>query len=186
MKRIVVGITGASGVQLALHVLKAFRAQQDVELHVVMSEGAKLALHHETDLSEEDFMSLSDAAYGENDMAACLASGSFEADGMVVVPCSMKTLSAIANAYDANLIVRAADVCLKERRKLVVVPREAPFSNAHLRNMLTVSQDGAVVIAPVLSFYLSDNGIEGQLDQIAGKILAQFGMRHEGFTSWNG
>ena len=185
MKRIIVGVTGASGSQLAYHVLKALR-QQEAEIHLILSEGARMTLRYETDLTEADFTALADRVYSETDIAACVASGSFVTDGMIVVPCSMKTLSAIANAYDENLIIRAADVCLKERRKLVLVPREMPLNNAHLRNMLTASQDGAVIIPPMLSFYMGDDSIQRQLDQITGKILMQFGFTHLGFTSWQG
>lgn len=185
MKKIIVGVTGASGAQLAYHVLKALRAQE-VEIHLILSEGAKLALQYETTLTEADFCALADAVYSEKEIAACVASGSYRTDGMIVVPCSMKTLSGIANAYDENLIIRAADVCLKERRKLVLVPREMPLNNAHLRNMLTASQDGAVILPPMLSFYMGDDSMQRQLDQITGKILMQFDLEHPGFTAWQG
>ena len=185
MKKIIVGVTGASGAFLAYHVLKALRAQE-VEIHLILSEGAKVALPYETAHTEQDFCALADAVYSEKEIAAPVASGSCRTDGMIVVPCSMKTLSGIANAYDENLIIRAADVCLKERRKLVLVPREMPLNNAHLRNMLTTSQDGAVIIPPMLSFYMGDDSMQRQLDQITGKILMQFGLEHPGFTAWQG
>lgn len=185
MKKIIVGVTGASGAQLAYHVLKALQAQE-VEIHLILSEGAKVALPYETAYTEQDFRALADAVYSEKEIAACVASGSYRTDGMIVVPCSMKTLSGIANAYDENLIIRAADVCLKERRKLVLVPREMPLNNAHLRNMLTASQDGAVILPPMLSFYMGDDSVQRQLDQITGKILMQFGLEHASFTAWQG
>ena len=185
MKRIIVGVTGASGAQLAYHVLQSLR-MQEAEIFLVLSEGAKLTIRHETSLTEEDFCALADRVYSEKDIAASIASGSFLTDGMSVVPRSMKTLSGIANAYDENLIIRAADVCLKERRKLVLVPREMPLNNAHLRNMLTASQDGAVILPPVLSFYMGANDMKRQLDQVTGKILMQFGMKHQGYTAWQG
>ena len=153
---------------------------------IILSEGARLTIRHETALSADDFTALADFVYAEGDIAARVASGSYRTDGMVVVPCSMKTLSAIASAYDENLIVRAADVCLKERRPLVLVPREMPLRSAHLRNMLTCSEDGAVIIPPTLSFYMGECGMTRQLDQITGKILSQPGLSHEGFAVWQG
>lgn len=185
--RIIVAVTGASGSALAFHVLKALKCQkEEVEAHLILSEGARVTLREETRLTEKDFSDLADFTYGERDIAAPIASGSFVTLGMIVVPCSMKTLSGIANAYDENLIIRAADVSLKERRKLVLIPREMPLGNAHLRNMLALSQDGAVIIPPVLSFYMEDVSLERQMDQITGKILMQFHLEHAGFTAWKG
>ena len=185
MKKIIVGLTGASGAQLAYHMLKALRTHE-VEIHLILSEGAKTTILCETEHTVEDFRALSDAFYSEDEISACVASGSFRTDGMIVVPCSMKTLSGIANAYDENLIIRAADVCLKERRKLILVPREMPLNNAHLRNMLTASRDGAVIIPPMLSFYMEDNSMQRQLDQITGKILMQFELEYKYLTAWQG
>ena len=184
-RRIIVGVTGASGAQLGHAVLEALRVH-DVEVHLVLSEGAKTVIEAETEFAAEDFAALADYCYEEREIGARIASGSFTTDGMIVAPCSMKTLSGIANAYDENLIIRAADVCLKERRKLVLVPREMPLGSAHLRNMLAVCGDGGVIIPPVLSFYSGAETVEAQIDHIVGKILMQFGLGHEGFTSWQG
>ena len=184
-KRMAVAITGASGVQLGYRTLQALR-QQGCEIHLVVSNGAKAVIQAETDLAVADFESLADFCYDEADMAAPIASGTFPLDGMVVVPCSMKTLSGIANAYDENLCIRAADVCLKEGRRVVLVAREAPLRLAHLRNMLAVAEEGCVVLPPVMSFYSEPCDIEGQIDHIVGKVLAQFGLEHSGFHPWVG
>lgn len=184
-KRIIVAVTGASGVELGFQILRALRAQE-VEIHLVLSEGAKTVIHAETALHESDFASLADFCYPDSQIGAAIASGSFMTDGMIIAPCSMKTLSGIANAYDENLCIRAADVCLKERRKLVLLPREMPFNNAHLRNMLTVSQDGAVILPPMLSFYSGADTVDKQIAHIVGKALMQFGLEHPGFIPWQG
>ena len=146
-KKIIVAITGASGAELGLYVLKALQLQ-DVEIHLILSEGAKRVIQAETIFTPEDFLALSDFHYPDTDLGARIASGSYKTDGMIVVPCSMKTLSGIANAYDENLIIRAADVCIKENRRVVLVPREMPLNRAHLRNMLTVAEDGGVILPP--------------------------------------
>ncbi len=179
------GVTGASGTVIALHVLRALRAQ-GAEIHLIVSEAALQVLREETELQPEDLCALADAVYQNGNVAAPVASGSFVTEGMIVVPCSMKTLSGIANAYDEDLIVRAADVCLKERRKVVLVPRETPLSPAHLRNMLRACSDGCVILPPVLSFYSGSLTLEAQLEHLTGKILMQFGMVHEGFLPWRG
>lgn len=184
-KKIIVAITGASGAELGLYVLKALQLQ-DVEIHLILSEGAKRVIQAETIFTPEDFLALSDFHYPDTDLGARIASGSYKTDGMIVVPCSMKTLSGIANAYDENLIIRAADVCIKENRRVVLVPREMPLNRAHLRNMLTVAEDGGVILPPMLSFYSGADTVKKQIEQIVGKVLMQFGLTHPGFVSWQG
>ena len=184
-KRLIVAVSGASGVQMAYQFLKELK-KYETEVHLVISEGAERVIKEETNMSKDMFVSFSDFCYQEDDLSAPIASGSFITDGMVIIPCSMKTLSAVANAYDDNLITRAADVCLKERRKLVLIPRETPLNNAHLRNMLSVSQDGAVVIPPMLTFYAEADTIDKQIRQIIGKIMMQFDMKCDGYISWKG
>lgn len=184
-RKIIVAITGASGAELGLYVLKALRIQ-NVETHLILSEGAKAVIRAETKLCEADFASLADFCYSDSEVGARIASGSFVTDGMIVVPCSMKTLSGIANAYDENLSIRAADVCLKENRRVVLVPREMPLNKAHLRNMLRASEDGCVILPPMLSFYTGADTVEKQITHIVGKILMQFGMEHPGFVAWQG
>ena len=182
-KRIIVGVTGASGAPLALSVLRALRAQ-GVEIHLVLSEGFKRMLREESDIRPEKLAALADAVYMEDDLGARISSGSFVTDGMAVVPCSMKTLSAIANAYDENLIVRAADVCLKEGRRVVLVPRETPLSRAHLRNMLRAAEGGCAIVPPMLSFYAGEENLRAQIEQVTGKILLQFGLLHPEMQVW--
>ncbi len=184
-KRIIVAVTGASGAELGLHVLRALRAQ-DAEIHLILSEGAKAVIRAETGLSPEAFTSLADVCYDETDTGARIASGSFVTDGMIVAPCSMKTLSGIANAYDENLTIRAADVCLKESRRVVLIPRETPLNRAHLRNLLLASENGCVILPPMLSFYTGADTLEGQIGQIVGKTLMQFGMEYPGMSVWQG
>lgn len=184
-RKIIVAVTGASGAELGLCVLKALRLQ-NAEIHLILSEGAKRVIQAETSFSPEDFTSLSDFCYSDTDMGARIASGSYITDGIIVIPCSMKTLSGIANAYDENLIIRAADVCIKEKRRTVLVPREMPLNQAHLRNMLTAAEYGCVILPPMLSFYAGADTVEKQMEQIAGKVLMQFGMTHPNFVSWQG
>lgn len=186
MQRIIVGITGATGAELGLAVLSELTEQQGVETHLIVSEGAKRVIEAETSFCVDDLTALADFCYSESELGATIASGSFETSGMIVVPCSMKTLSGIANAYDENLIIRAADVCLKERRRLVLVPREMPLNNAHLRNMLQASQDGATILPPMMSFYTGSDSTEAQIAHITGKILMQFGLNSSNFHPWEG
>lgn len=183
--KLIVAVTGASGAKLAIHVLDALRAH-NVEIHLILSEGAKKMALAEAGIGPDEFVKRGDFVYSEGQLDACISSGSFVTDGMIVVPCSMKTLSGIANAYDENLVIRAADVCLKERRRLVLVPREMPLNRAHLRNMLTAAEDGCVIIPPMLSFYAGCEDLESQLDQITGKILMHFGLDHAKMHVWNG
>lgn len=184
-KRIIFAVTGASGAPLALNILRALH-ENSAEIHLVISSGAMRVIHDETSADISDFTSLADFVYDEREMGARISSGSFRTDGMIIAPCSMKTLSGIVSAYDDNLIVRAADVCLKERRKVVLMPRETPLNNAHLRNMLSASQDGCVILPPVLGFYSGAETLQAQLDQLTGKVLMQFDMEFKGFIPWAG
>ncbi len=184
--RLVVGISGASGVILGYHMLKALKAYPECETHLVISEGARVTFGLETELKIEDVESLADVVHSNNNLAASISSGSFRTDGMVVIPCSMKTLSGIACGYAENLLIRAADVCLKENRKVVLVPREMPFGKVHIRNMKEVSDLGCVIIPPLLTFYNNPQTIEEQVNHIIGKILMQFGLSHKKFVGWEG
>lgn len=186
MRRIVVGMSGASGVQMGVRLLEALHETPDVEVHLVVSDGAKAVFASETGLTLACAEALADVVWDNHDLAASISSGSYPTDGMVVCPCSMKSLSAVVNAYDDDLLVRAADVCRKEGRKVVLVPRETPLNQAHLRNLLRAAEDGYVVLPPVLTFY---NGCETTLDQvdhIVGKVLAQFGINYGRFRRWEG
>jgi len=184
--RIIVGITGATGVVMGCRLLAALRQFPQVETHLVVSHGAKVTLSLESDLSLDELYVLADVVHEDDNLGASISSGSFETDGMVIVPCSMKTLSAVAMGFAENLVVRAADVCLKEGRKVVLVPREMPFGKIHCRNMLTAAENGCVIIPPVLTFYNESMTIEGQIDHIIGKILMQFGLKYERFKPWEG
>ena len=134
--RLIVGISGATGVQIGYRLLEVLSQRGDIEVHLVVSEGAKVIFDRETDVTMQEVEALADVVWDNRNLAAAISSGSFVTDGMIVAPCSMKSLSAIANAYDDDLLVRAADVCAKEGRKVVLVPREMPMNRAHLRNML--------------------------------------------------
>ncbi|MBQ3386733.1 MAG: UbiX family flavin prenyltransferase [Eggerthellaceae bacterium] len=184
MKKIIVGITGASGALMGYRLLEELHRHPDVETHLIVSSAARKNFELETDLAMDDVFALADVVYNEFDMAAAISSGSFRVDGMVVIPCSMKTLAGISAGFDVNLIIRAAGICLKERRKLVLVPRETPLSEIHLRNMVTVTEAGAVLLPPMLTFYNGSETLEQQVTHIVGKVLMQFDLDTEGFVPW--
>ena len=183
--RIVIGISGASGAPIAEALLKALKKER-VQTHLVISRGGAMTIEQETGMSAGEIGQLADVVYDNQDLGAALASGSFKTMGMVVVPCSMKTLAGIVSGYSDNLLLRAADVTLKERRKLVLVTRECPLGTIHLRNMLEISQLGGVVIPPVLSYYGRPKSIEDCSRHIVGKILDQFDLEGEEFHRWEG
>jgi flavin prenyltransferase len=186
MMRIIVGVSGASGAILAEALLRAFGRFSDVETHLVVTSNALRTLEIETNLAKEEFLALANVVHANGDLAASIASGSFSTAGMVVIPCSMKTLAGIVHGYSENLLLRAADVCLKERRKLVLVPRETPLSELHLENLLKAAQYGAWIIPPMLTFYHQPYTIDDQIQHLIGKILGQFGLEDPGFRSWQG
>jgi 4-hydroxy-3-polyprenylbenzoate decarboxylase len=185
-RRIVVGISGASGAIYGIRTLLALRAAADVEVHLVVSAGARATIEYETDSTVADVEALAHAVHDEKDLAAPLASGTFLTHGMVVAPCSMRTLSSIANSLSDNLIARAADVHLKERRPLVLMVRETPLHATHLRLMREASLAGATILPPVPGFYIRPKTIEQLVDHSVGKALDQLGVEHELFTRWNG
>ncbi|WP_306358403.1 MULTISPECIES: UbiX family flavin prenyltransferase [unclassified Nocardia] len=184
--RLIVGITGASAPHLAIHLLTALRRLDTVETHLVVSRAAHRTIELESGLRPEDVAALADVHHQRGDIAATIASGSFLTLGMVVVPCSMKTLAAVAHGYSDDLLTRAADVCLKERRRLVLVTRETPLSLVHLRNMAAVTEAGATVLPPVPAFYQRPTSVQDVLAHLSGKVLDQFGIRHELFPRWSG
>lgn len=183
-KRLVVGVTGSSAPQLAITLLTVVRELPGVEVHLVVSRGAETSIALETGLKRPEIEALADYVYAPEDMAAAISSGSFLVDGMVIVPCSMNTLASVAAGISDNLIARAADVTLKERRRLVLVTRETPLSLIHIRNMETVTLAGATVLPPVPAFYHKPETIEDLLRHTAGKILDQFGIPHDAFKRW--
>lgn len=184
--RIVVGVTGASGVIMSRYLLKALKSVDNCEVHLVVSEGARKTWELETGLPLSTLLNLADHVHDNKNQAASIASGSFVTDGMIIMPCSMKSLAGIVCGYADDLIQRSADVCLKEGRKVVLVPREMPFGKVHLRNLLHASNLGCVIVPPVLTFYNHPETIEDQISHITGKILLQFGLRQEGFRPWDG
>lgn len=184
--RIVVGVTGASGVIMSRYLLKALKSVDNCEVHLVVSEGARKTWELETGLPLSTLLNLADHVHDNKNQAASIASGSFVTDGMIIMPCSMKSLAGIVCGYADDLIQRSADVCLKEGRKVVLVPREMPFGKVHLRNLLHASDLGCVIVPPVLTFYTHPETIEDQISHITGKILLQFGLRQEGFRPWDG
>ena len=183
--RLIVGISGASGVIIAVELLRKLKNIKNVETHLIVTEGAALTFRHETDFDLRDIKQLADVVYNVNEMDASIASGSFLTDGMVIVPCSMKTVAGIATGYAENLLLRAADVCIKEQRKLIVVPREMPFSRLHLRNLKELADNGVIVMPPVMTFYNVPSTIQQQIDHIVGKILMQFNLPSS-LPEWSG
>lgn len=186
MKRLIVGISGASGVIYGVRLLEVLRDAPGVESHLVVSKGAKITLGLETDRSLADVQALAHVVHDHADLAAPISSGSFPVCGMVVVPCSMKSLAQIALSLNDNLLTRAADVTLKERRRLVLVPRETPLHLGHLRHMAAVAEMGGVLLPPMPSFYHGPKTIMDVVDQTVGKILDQFGIVHDLFRRWGG
>lgn len=174
--RLIVGISGASGVIIAVELLRKLQSIDNVETHLIVTEGAKLTFKHETNFDLYDVKQLANVVYNVNEMDASIASGSFLTDGMVIVPCSMKTIAGIVSGYAENLLLRAADVCIKEQRKLIVVPREMPFSRIHLRNLKELADNSVIVMPPVMTFYNVPSTIQEQIDHIVNKILMQFNL----------
>ena len=185
-RRIVVAISGASGAIYGIRALETIRETRDVELHLIVSSGAKATIEYETDRSIADVTRLADVVHEEKDLAASIASGTFITHAMLVAPCSIRTLSGIANSLNDNLIVRAADVHLKERRKLVLMVRETPLNLNHLRLMHDVTLAGAVVLPPVPGFYQRPKTLMDLVDHSVGKALDQLGVEHALFERWSG
>lgn len=184
--RIVVGVSGASGVGLALTFLKELRKVPDKEIHLVVSEGALRVFRIECGIGREALEPLADRIYSDDELGAAIASGSFETEGMAVIPCSMKTLAGIASGYAENLLQRAADVTLKEGRPLVLVPREMPMHLGHLENLVKAARYGAKIVPPVLTYYNGPRTVEDMERHIAHKVLGLFGIRPEGMRRWTG
>ncbi len=181
--RLIVAITGSSGVIYGIKTLEVLRDLK-LESHLIISEWGKRNVLIETDRSIDYVKSLASKYYSNDNMAAAVSSGSFRTDGMVIIPCSMKTLSSIANGYDDNLISRAAGVCIKESRKLVIVPRETPLSRIHLENMLKLSQTGVIILPAMPGFYYKPKSMDDMINHIVGKMLDQFGIEHNIFRRW--
>jgi flavin prenyltransferase len=184
-KRIVVALSGASGIIYGVRVLELLK-DTDIETHLIISNSGKINIRLETDYTPEQVAAMATCTYDDNNMAAAVSSGSFLTDGMIVAPCTIKSLSGIANSYAANLLVRAADVTLKEKRKLVLVVRETPLHKGHLRLMTMAADMGAHILPPVPSFYHKPKTIQDIIDQTIGKIFDYMGIKHELFARWSG
>jgi len=183
--RLVVGMSGASGAIYGLRILEVLR-DLGIETHLVMSDSAKRTIVYETDRRIDEVKQLATHVHELNDVGACISSGSFKHDGMVIAPCSIKTLSALAQSFNTNLLIRAADVTLKERRKLVLMVRETPLHLGHLRLMTHVTETGAVVLPPLPAFYHRPKTLEDIIDQSVNKALDQLGVEAELFHRWTG
>jgi polyprenyl P-hydroxybenzoate/phenylacrylic acid decarboxylase-like protein len=185
-RRIVVAMTGATGAIYYVRLLEELRSVGGFETHVVISKAGLLSAAAEIDRGRRELESLGDVVHAEKDIGASIASGSFKADGMIIAPCSMRTLAAIATGVTDNLIARAADVALKERRRLVLLARETPLTLVHLRNMVTVTEMGAVVFPPVPAFYARLDSLDAMIDQTVGRVLDLFGIDSPLVRRWSG
>jgi 4-hydroxy-3-polyprenylbenzoate decarboxylase len=183
---LVVGITGASGVIYGIRLLEVLSANNAVETHLIVSKAGAQNIEYETDWSLEQVTALADFCYDIDDAGAAPASGSFKRDGMIIAPCSMKTLSAVANSYADNLLTRTADVTLKEKKKLILLARETPLHLGHLRNMEKVTEMGAVVLPPIPAFYHRPQTIQEVIDHTVGKVLDILDIEHNLFPRWSG
>lgn len=181
--KLVVGMTGATGAAIGVRVLTALK-DLGVETHLVISKWARATIQLETPYSVQDVIALASKTYSEHDQAAAISSGSFRVDGMVIVPCSMKTLAAIRCGYGDGLIARAADVTLKEQRKLVLVPRESPLNAIHLENMLSLTRAGAMMLPPMPAFYNKPATTDDIINHCVSRILDQFGLDNELTQRW--
>lgn len=185
-ERLIIGVSGASGMPLAIELLKQLKDQEHIETHLIYSRAAEITLKEESDITIEELCRLADVVYDNQNIGAAPASGSFKAKGMIVVPCSMKTVAGIASGYSDSLLLRAADVMIKERRKLVLSVRECPFSPIHLRNMYDLSMMGVVILPMMMSFYNRPGELSDCVRHLAGKILDQFEIEGVGFQRWEG
>ena len=179
--RLIVGISGASGVIMGYQMLKALKQLPDMEVHLIITEGAVKNFECETNIEISRLAELADFTHSNKNLAASISS-----DGMIIIPASMKTVAGIASGFAENLLLRATDVCLKENRKVVLVPRELPLSRIHLRNIKECADNGCAIVPPMLTFYNGSNSLEQQIDHIIGKILMQFGIEYQKFVAWQG
>jgi 4-hydroxy-3-polyprenylbenzoate decarboxylase len=181
--RLIVAITGASGVIYGKRLLKVLR-EKNVETHLIISKAAEKVIEYELGMAKEDLEKLADHAYDVDDWSSPVVSGSFKTDGMIIIPCSMKTLAGIAHGYSDNLVLRAADVTLKEKRRLILVPRETPLNVVHLRNMLVLAKQGAVIVPAMPAYYHKPKDIDDQVDFVVGKVLDLLEIKHTLYKRW--
>lgn len=185
-RRLIIAVTGATGSVYAVRLLQELRAGGAIQTHLMVSEAGVLNLHQELDMTRKDIEALADVVHNVRDVGASIASGSFQSDGMIVAPCSMKTLASVAHGMSDNLITRAADVVLKERRRLVLMVRETPFNLAHLRNMTAVTEMGGIIFPPLPGFYHRPQSIAEMVDHTVGRVLDLFAIPHALTPRWNG
>jgi 4-hydroxy-3-polyprenylbenzoate decarboxylase len=183
---LVIGITGASGVIYGIRLLEVLSTMKEIETHLIISEAGETNISYETSWKIDDVKGMASFCYGINDISARIASGSFKTDGMIVAPCTIKTMSALANSYAENLLTRAADMTLKERRRLVLLVRETPLHLGHIRNMERLSEMGAIIMPPVPAFYHRPRTIQDIIDHTVGKVLDIFNIKHNLFERWSG
>jgi 4-hydroxy-3-polyprenylbenzoate decarboxylase len=183
--KLVVGISGATGAIYGIRVLQALKNCQ-VETHLVLTDSAKRTIDEETAFGVKEVEKLADYVHDNRNIGASIASGSFKNDGMIIAPCAIKSLSALANSYNDSLLIRAADVALKEKRKLVVIPRETPLHIGHLKLLIAVAEMGAVILPPMPAYYHQPKTIDDIINQTVGKALDQFGIEHQLFKRWEG
>ena len=186
MKRLVIGMSGSSGVIYGIRMLEVLAKDPEVETHLILSQAAKMNIGIETEWSVADVEALADEVHNNKNIGASIASGSYKTAGMIVVPCSMKTLSGIANSYAENLIIRAADVMLKERRQVVIVPRESPLHTGHCELMLKASQIGAVICPPSPAFYTSPKTVDDIINHSVARVLDLFDIESDRLQRWQG
>mgnify|MGYP001437127941 FL=1 len=186
MKRIVVGMSGSSGVIYGIRILEILKENPEIQTHLILSQAAKMNIAIETDWAAQDVEQLADEVHNNKNIGASIASGSFRTDGMIVVPCSMKTLSGIANSYAENLIIRAADVMLKERRRLVIVPRESPLHTGHCELMLKASHIGAIICPPAPAFYTDPKTVDDIINHSVARVLDLFDIESGNLKRWQG
>ncbi len=184
--RLIIGISGASGVIYGIRLLEALREQDDVETHLVMSSTGRMNIQIETDWKIKDVEELADVVHRNNDVGAVIASGSFQSDGMIVAPCSMKTLSSIVNSYADNLLSRAADVMLKERKRLILVPRESPLHSGHCRLVYQAARMGIDIAPPMPAFYNRPKSVNDIVDHTVGRLLDLLGLESGLVKRWCG
>jgi flavin prenyltransferase len=184
-RRLIIGITGASGVVYGIRALELLR-DSDVETHLVLSPAAKVTITQETDWKVSDVEALASVRHDHRDIGASIASGSFATVGMLIAPCSIKTLSAVANAYSGDLMTRAADVCLKEGRPVLLMVRETPLHKGHLRLMLEAAENGAIVFPPVPAFYGQPGSVDEMVSATVGRALARLGIDNQAYHRWEG
>jgi 4-hydroxy-3-polyprenylbenzoate decarboxylase len=181
--RLIIAITGASGVIYGKRLLETL-CNKNVDVHLVISQAAEKIIAHELDITKKSLEKLADHVYAVDDWSSPIVSGSFKTDGMVIAPCSMKTIAGIANGFAENVILRAADVTLKEKRKLVLVPRETPLNTIHLRNMLELANQGVVIVPAMPAYYHKPQNIEALVDFVVGRILDVLGIEHNLYQRW--